>query len=200
MRSERASIGWQFWLQWLGATSVSWVVGAILYYTLNLVVLGGVGEVVGGTIWGLVVGIGQWLVLRRWLDRAGWWVLATAAGSLLAASVDVGLQGLLGEKAGGLILMIGLGPGVGVLQWLFLRQQVTRAGWWLLASTVLIGGAFLTGIVASLSLGLQESGLAFIAVAGVVSGVLLGITSGLTLAWLLRRPGAAPVRVRAEAS
>lgn len=200
MRSERASIGWQFWLQWLGATGVSWAGGAILYYALNLAVPGGVGEVVGETIWGLLVGIGQWLVLRQWLDRAGWWILAIAGGNLLATSVGVVLQGVLGEDVGGLILTIGLGLVPGVLQWLFLRQQVARAGWWVLASTVLVFGALLAGVAAGSGVGLKEGGFGFGAVAGIVSGVVFAVMSGFVLIWLLRRPVAAAARVRAKAS
>lgn len=200
MRSERASIGWQFWLQWLGATGVSWGGGAILYYALDLAVPGGVGEVVGETIWGLVVGIGQWVVLRQWLDRAGWWILASAGGNLLATSVGVVLQGVLGENVGGLILTIGLGLVPGVLQWLFLRQQVARAGWWVLASTALVFGALLAGVATSSGVGQPESGFGFGTVAGIVSGVVFAITSGLVLIWLLRRPVGVPARMRAEAS
>jgi len=200
MRNEQASMGWQFWLQWLVATSVSWVGGTILYHTLGLALLGGVGEVAGNTILGLLIGTGQWLVLRRWLDRAGWWALAAAGGNLLAASVGVGSQAVLGENVGGLILTIGLGLVPGVLQWLVLRQQVARAGWWVLASTVLGFGAILAGVAAGFGVGLKEGELGFAIVAAITGGALYGITSGLVLIWLLRRPSVAPAGVRAEAS
>ena len=38
--------------------------------------------VVGMVVRGAVVGTAQWLVLRRRLHRAGWWVLATALGGV----------------------------------------------------------------------------------------------------------------------
>lgn len=200
MRSERTLIGWQFWLQWLVATSVSWGVGTVLYTALNLGAPGGIGEVVGETLWGLLLGISQWLVLRWWLERAGWWVLASAGGWLLAVSVGVALQNLLGENVGGLIYTLGLGLVPGVLQWLLLRQQMARAGWWVLANTVLVFGTILAGVGVSSGVGLKEGGLGFGIVSGIVSGVVFAITSGFVLIWLLRRPIATAARVRAEAS
>ncbi len=36
-----------------------------------------IGGSVGGAFGGAVLGFAQWLVLRRQIDRAGWWILAT---------------------------------------------------------------------------------------------------------------------------
>ncbi len=38
--------------------------------------------VVIGVVFGAIVGISQWLVLRRYLDRVGWWVSLTLIVSL----------------------------------------------------------------------------------------------------------------------
>jgi hypothetical protein len=40
---------------------------------------------------GAIVGLGQWLCLRKNVRRAGWWVLATATGWCLAAGAGVGM-------------------------------------------------------------------------------------------------------------
>jgi hypothetical protein len=194
MNRKRTHVGWSFWLQWVVATSLGWAVGGVLLSAC----IGGLGDelgnVVGDAALGLAVGIGQWLVLRQWLDEAGWWILASAGGFLLAVSVGEVLQGALGENVGGLLLTVGLGLVPGILQWLFLRRQVARAGWWILASTVLVFAAFFAGVGIGFSTGLKVSALGFGAVVGIVVGVVLGSTSGLVLVWLLRQPAPAPVR------
>ena len=48
---------------------------------------------------GAVTGLAQWLVLRRWVPRAGWWVLASVLGwglvRLIAGEVFTSLLELL---------------------------------------------------------------------------------------------------------
>jgi hypothetical protein len=200
MNRKQTQVGWGFWLQWVVATSVCGAVGGVLI-SACIGALGDLGgNVVGNTASGLVAGIGQWLVLRQWLERASWWVPATAGGFLLAASPLV-LQGPLGENLGGVIATIALGLVPGTLQWLLLRRQVARAGWWVLASTLIVFAAFLAGVAASSGVGLkEESELVFGLVSGIASGVVFGITSGLVLRWLLCRPVAAPTHGQATAA
>ena len=190
---KRAQVGWSVWLQWVLATIVCGPVRDVVLPAC-IGTLGDLGgNVVGNTASGLVAGIGQWLVLRRWLGRAGWWwVLATAGGDLLGASPLI-----LGENLGGLIATIALGLVPGTLQWLLLRRQVARAGWWVLASTVSVLAAFTAGVAASSGVGLKESELVLGLVAGIASGSVFGIMSGLVLGWLLRQPVSTLVRGQA---
>ena len=83
-------------------------------------------------------------------------------GGVGVVSVDVGW-------VGGVSIF---GTVVGVLQWLVLRRQVPRAGWWVLASTV--------GWVVGLPLGDINGppGL----------GAVYGAFTGTALVWLLRQP------------
>jgi len=52
-----------------------------------------IGKAVAGSILGVTLGFGQWLLLRRTFRRAGWWILAKVisgtAGSLLDALLPV---------------------------------------------------------------------------------------------------------------
>lgn len=199
MNRKRTRVGWSFWLQWVAATSMGWAVGGVLLSAC----IGGfgddIGNIAGNAAVGLLAGVGQWLVLRQWLERAGWWVLASAGGFLLAASMVV-LQGPLGENLGGLIATIGLGLVPGILQWLVLRRLVARAGWWALASTVFVFVALLAGAAVGSGAGLEESGLGYGLVAGIAGGVVFGSTSGLVLGWLFHRPTAAPARGKTTAA
>jgi hypothetical protein len=191
MKRKRTQVGWSFWLQWVVATSIAWAFAGVLL-TAFIVGLGDeFGNVVGVATLGFLTGVGQWVVLRQWLEKAGWWIPAGAGGFLLAASVGEVLQGALGENIGGLLLTVGLGLVPGILQWLVLRRQVMRAGWWVLASTILVFSVNVAGVGIASSLSLKESELAFGAVAGVVSGVVLGAMSGLVMGRLLRQPAPA---------
>ena len=103
---------WHFWLWWLPT-----VVGFIAGGALATVVAGPVDALpaaaVGGVLAGAVIGVGQWLVLRHRLPRAGWWLPATAVaqGVVLAAGATlVGYQSgltsaLVVTALGGLLLV-----------------------------------------------------------------------------------------------
>jgi len=111
--------------------------------------------VAGATFWallGLVLGIAQWLVLRRHLPGVGWWVPATLAGCAVVGSLKWG-QGMvmeqvmmsLGDMGGvGPWVWIGLssipdgltGLVIGLAQWLVLQNRLPRAGRWVLINVV----------------------------------------------------------------
>ncbi len=59
-------------------------------------------------VWGAAIGTAQWLVIRRGLRSAGWWIPATSAGWALAGIVAGILSGLMGGA------VTGVGRDVGV--------------------------------------------------------------------------------------
>lgn len=91
-----------------------------------------IGVVLMGSVLGIMTGIPQWLVLRRKVPRAGWWLVASCIGSLVGL-LDFRFVLALGEagKWTQAILTFGLvfGAGYGAitgtaLVWL-LRQSPT---------------------------------------------------------------------------
>ena len=93
MKEKGSQAGWGFWLGWVLASTVGWFVGFIIGFILLAIVGDIVGEDNGMNVLGLIlgafifgasllsmVGILQWLVLRRRVSGVGWWVLASAAG------------------------------------------------------------------------------------------------------------------------
>ncbi len=83
----------------------------------------GLGVLVGGAL-----SLAQFLVLRRKLARAGWWISATIAGMLLAELfavplffsnrflfLDVGRWDLLGDLSMLLLIVLGAGLGLGLI-------------------------------------------------------------------------------------
>ncbi len=150
-----------------------------------------VGAVARWLIAGLLMGFGQWLVLRHWVDRARWWILASGAGWAGASALGmttglIFIEELRWEIVGWALMLPVLFLGVGLFQWLLLRRWVRRAGWWLLAS----GLSSLTPLVLSYVLYavLQPqateggNGPAIIALAPVLRGLFSGVALVLLFA------------------
>ncbi len=185
---ESTHPGWALWLYWvlasivgvvLGVAVPEDVVGAVVgavdravpfaAMPLPLAVAAAVIYAVDGAVVGAVVGVMQWVVLRRQITRAGWWVLASTVG--VAVGPVVALSLAVGGAVDGAVIYAVVGAVVGVMQWVVLRRQITRAGWWVLASTVGVGVA------------VAMSGVVDVA----VSGGIYGTITGATMAWLLRQ-------------
>ena len=102
---------WRFWLWWL-PTVVGFIAGGALA-TVAGPVEALPAAAMGGVLAGAVIGVGQWLVLRHRLPRAGWWLPTTAVaqGVVLAAGATlVGYQSgltsaLVVTALGGLVLV-----------------------------------------------------------------------------------------------
>jgi hypothetical protein len=89
--------------------------------------------VAGGAVAGAVIGGGQWLVLRRLLPGAAWWIAATALGQAVGLAVGAPLVGY-GTGPRDLALQGAVtGLAIGVLQALVLRRGGANALWWALA-------------------------------------------------------------------
>jgi hypothetical protein len=87
---------------------------------------------------GLLTGVFQFGLLRRYLPRMGWWVLATAGGWLLGMLLIVISNRLRWTNSSinldFVFLVMGLSIGVG--QWLVLRRCLPQTGWWIGANVV----------------------------------------------------------------
>jgi len=135
MNTERARVGWGFWLWWVLASTVGFAVAFAVFEAVPEAVGFAVRMAVGGAS----VGIAQWLVLRQQVSRAGWWVLASSVGLGVGLLVVFGVspRGFVVAEAVAFAVRGVVGGAVGgIAQWLVLRRQVSRAGWWVLASIV----------------------------------------------------------------
>lgn len=169
--------GWRVWFLWLVATAYGWGQGVYWGWfaddepktleRIPLDIVAGYGGVVTG---GLLVGVLQWLVLRRHLTGASRWVSA-GFGAVLAVGVVIFGVGAVDSDVGWIVGVSLFGTTVGVLQWLVLRSQVSRAGWWVAAST--LGWA---------------AGMPFGDINGPPGlGAVYGAVTATTLVWLLRQ-------------
>jgi hypothetical protein len=192
----RQEIGWGFSVQWTLVSLGGWFAGAFAGQLASSIL----GMVIGLAVAGAGVGLAQWLALRGWVNRAGWWIAATTAGVILAGSVGgvtVSIQILLPETdqlpyvavatAGLERLLIG-GTLPGLCQWVVLRQWVARAGWWLPGSALAwAAGIAVTGrLVTALPDKVLRGGLD--GFEAIVAGMTLtAALTGLLLRWLLQR-------------
>ncbi|MFC1683419.1 hypothetical protein ACFL0G_04355 [Candidatus Zixiibacteriota bacterium] len=210
MTVKRDRIGWGFWLQWVLLSSVGCSIGLFVGFVFGSIISenaigdSALGHILGyfmlGAGLGFMVGLMQWFVLRRYIPRASLWVLLSTVGFALAMGSGYGAavvsfgysEGLdeLGSFAAilGWTVVVALGGAVmGILQWLVLRREISRAGWWMLASTVgwglsmAVAGAILIEYKWAYS-----PGGALVLLFG--SGALLGAITGGALVWILRQP------------
>jgi hypothetical protein len=121
---------------------------------------------------GFLFTITQWLLLRKEVDWADHWALATLSGSLLGLGIIANAVNLTGELYVTLLgdtitkpilgLLIGtvIGSCYGIVQWLVLRKQVEHARHWLGISIIswalgsAIGLTILNGLIVGIATGL----------------------------------------------
>ena len=113
------------------------------------------------------------------------WVVASVAGWLvgwLVAWIGALAVGWLVAWAG-----LGIGTGVGVTQWLVLKERVARAGWWLVASAVggVVGGGASVGMILGAYVGAGQ--IMGDVVAVILGWVLVGVGIGVAQWLVLRR-------------
>jgi hypothetical protein len=138
------------WALWVAATAVGFAIIRVSSVTLgncflwidwvkpsdpiDLVRWGcTVGRVLGEGLGGAVMGLGQWLALRRGVRRAGWWILLTALAWPAAFWVNQHLWGLFGSPMNwGLMDAAVVGAVVGLFQRPVLLHQVRWSWAWVL--------------------------------------------------------------------
>jgi len=225
MQAERHTTWSGFGLSWMLANLIAFTVGVTLAGALirtgeqpyfgavtsatDAARIVAVNAGVSAAVFGSLLGTAQWLALRRALTGAGWWAPTTTLGYAVGGAFSGALSGALGGAVSGVgpdlgitgflvatavgILVVGLLPSA--LQWLVLRRQVPRAGWWVAAS----GGSLIVGLGAGLTLvrwGLVDalhwlqpedfpSVRSWVAL-GVISGLLYAAVTRATLMRLLR--------------
>ncbi|NJK78970.1 MAG: hypothetical protein HC914_03295 [Chloroflexaceae bacterium] len=194
-------------LGWVAATMllIGWANGGItesLSAAIGRYAAAMASYALSGALLGVLVGVGQWFMLRRRLHEAGWWSVASTFGGAVggAATIAVNLQlpplqqtleqmfvpalltALIGGVAGGLA------------QWVVLRRQVDGAAAWVGINTAawVLSVALFLGSLLLFNLVLGSTSLP---VVGVVVPLLFGVLfflllpaaiTGYGLLWLTR--------------
>ena len=154
MNTEQIQIGWRFRLWWMLASTVVLTLGVTVGGVGILIgaAFGGVGVLVGamfGAVFGILLGIAQWLVLRRHVSWSGRWRLFTAVGGAASFAIAVAIVIIFLPYRSGFIfgsfdtefmaatvlgIVIVIGASLGIAQWFVLRWKISGSGLWVLAS------------------------------------------------------------------
>ncbi len=122
--------GCLWWIGWMLANGIG--------YLASLIPLGLLNPAGSYMTWtfaisgmGLVIGFFQWLMLRQHFSQSRRWILATAIGFVTSALL-VSLFSVMDPtwRGQGPCLVWFTGTAIGLMQWLFLRTRVERAGRW----------------------------------------------------------------------
>ena len=184
--ADQVLIEWGFGLLWVLASTaglgMGWLAGTLV--SLEVSAEGAIAAltvaVAGWAVGGALLGAAQWYVLRGRTSRAGWWVLASSPSFGLGMVGGTYVAGLLSGLLSWAVWGGLWGAMLGAAQWYVLRGRTSRAGWWVLASTV---GAGTCGTVlgALYQAGVEGANL-------FLGGALFGAITGAALVWLLRQP------------
>ncbi len=188
--------GRRLFLQWVAANAFGLAIGEALFGVLDATVgeKGDTGDAIahlgGLPLAAVVFGVCQWLVLRKYVRHSAWSVVAAAVGLTVGYLVgfvlaDGGVDFVLGAAL--------MGIGSGVAQWIVLRRQYQRAGWWVAAS----GAGFTIGAVVAVGIAIAGLGDALgsgvfgyvilVSFFGLVAGAAGGGLTGLVLVRLAPR-------------
>jgi hypothetical protein len=193
-----------FWLSWMLATYISSVVGSALGAILAQFVTqltddrDAVLSVFAFlSMWGLSIGIGQWIILKTRMTEAWTWIPATAIGLSLGLLLGYGVIFILFESSlsnATEMLHIFLAATIagvitGALQWTTLARWSKRALPWVSVSAI----SWSVGIIAVLFLinFMDDKGIDFkylnLPLGFMLAGILPGIISGYFVESMLRQ-------------
>lgn len=172
---------WPFVVRWTLACALSWTVGLPIF-ALSVFPDSLILRMASAGVAGVIVGVSQWTVLRGRIAHGALWIIGTAAPTALAGSAGVGM----------IVAMFYLPPVgflfgaiVGLTQWLALRAEFSRSGWWIVWSTLGVGIGWLAAVGAVTRMGLIDTSAAILF--GFFAGAVTGLITGLPLARLLQR-------------
>jgi hypothetical protein len=186
--TSRSDAAWRLWAGW-GLAFIGFPLGGLAASALVGGVTTPLDGVIGGAATGAVIGLAQWLALRRRVALTPWWIAATAAG--MSAGLGLGIA-LLGADTIGITLPLrGLvtGAGIGIAQFALLRGSTARAWVWPLA--VACGWAIGWPMTRAAGVDLTANWSVF----GAAGALTFQLLTGLALAWML--PPATLTRDRA---
>ena len=191
MNANQMNPGRGYWLAWFLASAIGYGLGAILGFSFiyNLSptdTFDATRGIMSGIVMGTLGGYFQWVVLNERISGAGLWGLASALGFGSAMGASAAAIPDDNPAMAGFLIVSVFGVVGGILQWLILRRNVPRAGWWLLANLL---GSLVGAIGPSTAVAISETGnwgLALMAF-GMMFGAGNGAITGATLVWLLRQ-------------
>jgi hypothetical protein len=187
-----------FWIKWILATTLGINVGGFFGIQLveALTNLGGkspnlfltfVSTILGGSLFGSLLGVAQWTLLRKRIDKASRWIWATIlSGIIFGCAIYLIVFGFVGLA---LICLI-MGTTLGIYQGRVLGRS--RLWCWLVVSLVGIAGFALIGFVGGygfanliMSFGIRGFGIYGLIAAAITGAATYGTITGIGLIKIL---------------
>jgi hypothetical protein len=176
----RSHVGWSFGFTWALATftgSISGLFMGLVYFPLGWIIVAlseagidivrlytekFVAALSVGIMTGLMIGLLQYLLLRKQIKYAGWWILTTVLGWV------VGL--IIAHSSSDFVWVYMLSGALsGVLQFFILWHQVNSALLWTVAN---LAGWFIGGVFGLF-----------------IGPMIAGLITGFSMIWLLNSKG-----------
>jgi hypothetical protein len=179
------------WLEWTLATALGMLLGFLPSLVLVNIMDLALARLIVPLFAGFLVGLAQWVVLRKYVNGVSDWILA--AGASWAVGYALGLliiNGLTGTGLDGYIGYILFGIIVALVQWPILRREIPNVWMWILANVIGWTSGF---FMSQVSLDLFFNGpvidpVASTSVISGVSGLVAGAITGIALIWIVRQP------------
>jgi hypothetical protein len=203
MNTNQVNTDRGYWLAWFLISVIGYGIGAVLgvsfaYRFFPTDTYNAANGITLGIVMGATGGYFQWAVLRERIAGAGLWTLAATLGFGLAMGTPLAADPEQNPAMTGLLVVTVFGLVSGILQWLILRRNIPRAGWWVFANLI---GSLVGAIAFPIAVAISETGnwsLAII-VFGMGFGTGNGAITGAALLWLLRQASSSDIEGLATA-
>ena len=181
--SAGALTRWGFLLRWF-PTFIGFIAGGALATAVSGRLDSPAAALVGGALAGAVIGAGQWLLLRRVLPGATWWIGATAIGQAIGLALGAALVDYGTEPRDLAIQGAITGLATGAFQAIVLRRGGVAGLWWALAMCPLWALGWIVTWAAGIDVDQQFYNF------GASGAIVFTLLSGMLLIRLLSIPGA----------
>jgi hypothetical protein len=130
--------GWFFYLGWVALNAIAVIMAWYITFAIMDRVVGEDDSLILILLFpiiGLLTGILQYILLRRYLPHMGWWIAATFLGWLMPFVWFFIFSRVVIPGSSTVRIVLGmsvLGTTVALPQWWLLRKRVQHAWWWVL--------------------------------------------------------------------
>jgi len=202
-------------IKWVFATSIGFALGEVFLSPIAFLfvpfsspknwvdVFGIMLKVAAGIATGVSVGIIQWLLLRYYITNSWRWVIATVIGMASGGFLEAFLYSIARRylpmdatlntwKVTTWIAIFVYGIVIGLVQWVVLRKVSSKTWTWVVANgfgwalAITIGDELLRPMFYPCCADYWLNPIDEIIIYG-VSGILIGIITGILLSWLLKQ-------------
>jgi len=203
---------WTLWEWWVGIMAIAQLIGLGIGFVASAIT-NSIGIEHAATVFylvglleGIVLGVAQWLVLRRYVKRINAWVIVTAIAVMVAWLIGLKVSALMIFSIGldptlttamktrallqGVFLLgAWVGGVLGFAQWTVLKAHIHRAFLWIVANALawalgLVVAFMMVGMTHTDQLNLETILLGV--ATGLTTGAFVGAITGVALIWLLK--------------